>query len=66
MSGLRRRFVLAFRMQRWEVLAVVAGTTGLTAFALWLTRQLQVLAEAYPPCIDLTLAGIVRRRRPGA
>lgn len=56
MSGLRRWFTLAFRMQRWEALAAVAGTAVLVVFALWLTRQLQVLADAYPRCLDPAVA----------
>lgn len=52
MTTLRRWARLALRMQRWEVLASVAGTAALLVAMLWLTRQLHLLADAHPRCLN--------------
>jgi hypothetical protein len=45
---------LLFRLNRWEVLASVAGTALLVAAMLWFTWQLRTLAAAEPACLDPT------------
>jgi hypothetical protein len=43
---------LSFRLQRWEVLASVAGVALLAAAMLWFTWQLRMLAATEPGCLD--------------
>ena len=45
---------LSFRLQRWEVLASVAGVALLTAAMAWFTWQLRTLAATDPQCLDPT------------
>lgn len=45
---------LSFRLNRWEVLAAVAGTALLAAAMLWFTWQLRTLAATQPGCLDPT------------
>jgi hypothetical protein len=44
--------VLSIRLNRWEVLASVAGTALLAAAMLWFTWQLRTLAATEPICLD--------------
>ena len=44
--------VLSFRLNRWEVLASVAGTALLAAAMLWFTWQLRALVGTDPGCVD--------------
>lgn len=43
---------LSFRLQRWEVLASVAGVVALTAVMLWLSVELRRIAASEPGCLD--------------
>ncbi len=43
---------LSFRLQRWEVLASVAGVALLAAVMLWLAWQLRGIAATEPGCPD--------------
>lgn len=54
MSRIGSWLVLSFRLNRWEVLASVAGTALLTAGMLWFTWQLRTLAATEPGCLDPT------------
>jgi hypothetical protein len=44
--------ILSFKLNRWEVLASVAGVALLSAAMLWFTWQLRTLAAADPGCLD--------------
>jgi hypothetical protein len=44
--------ILSFRLNRWEVLASVAGVALLSAAMLFFTWQLRTLAAANPQCLD--------------
>lgn len=52
MTGLRRWASLSFRLQRWEVLASVAGTALLATVMLWFSWQLRGIAATEPACPD--------------
>ena len=54
MSRIGSWLVLSFRLNRWEVLASMAGTALLVAAMLWLTWQLRALAATEPACLDPT------------
>jgi hypothetical protein len=43
---------LSFRLNRWEVLASIAGVALLSAAMLFFTWQLRTLAAANPQCLD--------------
>ncbi len=54
MSRIGSWLVLSFRLNRWEVLASVAGTALLAAAMLWFTWPLRTLAATQPACLDPT------------
>ena len=52
MSRIGSWLILSFRLNRWEVLASVAGVALLSAAMLFFTWQLRTLAAANPQCLD--------------
>ena len=54
MTWARSWLALSFRLNRWDVLASVAGTVLLVAAMLWFTWQLRALAATDPGCLDPT------------
>ena len=51
-AGVGRWARLSFRLQRWEVLASVAGVAVLAAAMLWFAWQLRGIAATEPGCPD--------------
>src|SRR5690606_27428884 len=51
-ASLGRWARLSFRLQRWEVLASVAGVAVLTGLMLWFAWPLRMLAAGQPGCTD--------------
>jgi hypothetical protein len=52
MTGFRRWATLSFRLQRWEVLASVAGVALLAVVQFWFAWQLRGIAATEPGCPD--------------